>query len=128
MQNATQGERVIVDAPQYMISKIVAEENGVMFAESRVSHIIEQTDSLYQKWLNYAMKFCFVVDAEEPFEDGDWIYGGDRKSTRLNSSHVKNSYAVFCLKKKIESRQEFPFPEAPSGIIGFMYLCDDEIC
>src|SRR5690606_39722584 len=27
--------------------------------------------------------------------------GLDRKSTRLNSSHVKNSYAVFCLKKKI---------------------------
>src|SRR5690606_42093042 len=26
----------------------------------------------------------------------------DRKSTRLNSSHVKNSYAVFCLKKKKE--------------------------
>src|SRR5690606_41505366 len=25
---------------------------------------------------------------------------GDRKSTRLNSSHVKISYAVFCLKKK----------------------------
>src|SRR5207249_12115294 len=25
----------------------------------------------------------------------------DRKSTRLNSSHVSNSYAVFCLKKKI---------------------------
>src|SRR5699024_11906679 len=25
---------------------------------------------------------------------------GDRKSTRLNSSHVSNSYAVFCLKKK----------------------------
>src|SRR5690606_41625251 len=24
----------------------------------------------------------------------------DRKSTRLNSSHVKNSYAVFCLKTK----------------------------
>src|SRR5690606_10312523 len=28
------------------------------------------------------------------------IYYGDRKSTRLNSSHVKISYAVFCLKKK----------------------------
>src|SRR5437868_11422413 len=26
--------------------------------------------------------------------------GGDRKSTRLNSSHVSISYAVFCLKKK----------------------------
>src|SRR3989442_7235684 len=28
----------------------------------------------------------------------------DRKSTRLNSSHVRISYAVFCLKKKTKSR------------------------
>src|SRR5436305_6070094 len=28
---------------------------------------------------------------------------GDRKSIRLNSSHVRISYAVFCLKKKIET-------------------------
>src|SRR2546426_4786792 len=28
----------------------------------------------------------------------------DRKSTRLNSSHLVISYAVFCLKKKITSR------------------------
>src|SRR5690606_40353037 len=28
------------------------------------------------------------------------LLAGDRKSTRLNSSHVKISYAVFCLKKK----------------------------
>src|SRR2546430_17101929 len=32
--------------------------------------------------------------------------GGDRKSTRLNSSHSQISYAVFCLKKK----KELPFP------------------
>src|SRR5690625_6187633 len=30
----------------------------------------------------------------------DIIIGRDRKSTRLNSSHVAISYAVFCLKKK----------------------------
>src|SRR5690606_41420789 len=30
--------------------------------------------------------------------------GGDRKSTRLNSSHVKISYAVFCLKKKTNNQ------------------------
>src|SRR3989442_4887196 len=36
----------------------------------------------------------------------NWAIGGaladrlDRKSTRLNSSHVRISYAVFCLKKK----------------------------
>src|SRR5690625_5760526 len=28
------------------------------------------------------------------------VYSRDRKSTRLNSSHVAISYAVFCLKKK----------------------------
>src|SRR5690242_20968201 len=31
-------------------------------------------------------------------------YGGDRKSTRLNSSHMSISYAVFCLKKKKKKR------------------------
>src|SRR5205807_9696759 len=30
-----------------------------------------------------------------------WDYQRDRKSTRLNSSHLVISYAVFCLKKKI---------------------------
>src|SRR5207302_11218390 len=32
---------------------------------------------------------------------------GDRKSTRLNSSHVKISYAVFCLKKKKISQRAY---------------------
>src|SRR5438034_3012198 len=31
-------------------------------------------------------------------------YAGDRKSTRLNSSHTVISYAVFCLKKKKRAR------------------------
>src|SRR6266571_7360710 len=31
---------------------------------------------------------------------GTAITAGDRKSTRLNSSHMSISYAVFCLKKK----------------------------
>src|SRR5690606_41254893 len=33
------------------------------------------------------------------------ICGPDRKSTRLNSSHVKISYAVFCLKKKNKQKR-----------------------
>src|SRR5205814_9567770 len=35
-------------------------------------------------------KFCFAI----------WRRRTDRKSTRLNSSHLGISYAVFCLKKK----------------------------
>src|SRR5699024_12380891 len=42
-------------------------------------------------------------------DGGRWYTGtdvkGDRKSTRLNSSHVSISYAVFCLKKKKEQRK-----------------------
>src|SRR5207249_7411118 len=37
----------------------------------------------------------------------DWNTARDRKSTRLNSSHVSISYAVFCLKKKTRSRTTY---------------------
>src|SRR5207253_6492763 len=49
-----------------------------------------------------------LEDGEERFEKvvpllhryGAAVVVGDRKSTRLNSSHVAISYAVFCLKQK----------------------------
>src|SRR5699024_11637709 len=43
------------------------------------------------------------VDETEPFDNP-----GDRKSTRLNSSHVSISYAVFCLKKKMKDLRPDP--------------------
>src|SRR5207302_2377192 len=53
---------------------------------------------------NYARAYSGLADTYALL--GDWQYAvmtpkeADRKSTRLNSSHVKISYAVFCLKKK----------------------------
>src|SRR5690606_38231752 len=51
-----------------------------------------------------AQETTLVSPAENFFrfstDGGQWQAGLDRKSTRLNSSHVKISYAVFCLKKK----------------------------
>src|SRR5438045_6234259 len=44
-----------------------------------------------------------------------WVATGDRKSTRLNSSHLGISYAVFCLKKKRIHMVE-------SGGVGFVFL------
>src|SRR5436309_9631770 len=49
-----------------------------------------------------------------------WVsihHGGrrDRKSTRLNSSHVKISYAVFCLKKKIAT--PVPQPATHAAVV-----------
>src|SRR5690625_6610686 len=55
-----------------------------------------------------------ATSAQAPVESGtrravlyihgfvDYFFQTDRKSTRLNSSHVAISYAVFCLKKKKE--------------------------
>src|SRR5256885_10014127 len=45
-----------------------------------------------------------VPNADQADSDGNGVgdaIGIDRKSTRLNSSHLVISYAVFCLKKKI---------------------------
>src|SRR5690606_41305240 len=39
------------------------------------------------------------------------VQAADRKSTRLNSSHVKISYAVFCLKKKKKTEQQDPITQ-----------------
>src|SRR5436309_8378799 len=57
--------------------------------------------------LAFAATICHQTDmggrvAGSNASDSTEIYqeGLDRKSTRLNSSHVKISYAVFCLKKK----------------------------
>src|SRR5256885_7631285 len=45
-----------------------------------------------------------TVAAVGPFGDDEpTIAAADRKSTRLNSSHLVISYAVFCLKKKINT-------------------------
>src|SRR5690625_6273980 len=45
----------------------------------------------------------FVLETEKALTSEifiNWLKDRDRKSTRLNSSHVAISYAVFCLKKK----------------------------
>src|SRR5690606_40020783 len=52
-------------------------------------------DSLQQAYAQAISNLDFKLDSSQITADSD------RKSTRLNSSHVKISYAVFCLKKKI---------------------------
>src|SRR5690348_18053101 len=46
---------------------------------------------------------------------------GDRKSTRLNSSHPSISYAVFCLKKKNTTTSS---PEVLYNVIPALYRCE----
>src|SRR5690625_6955770 len=82
------------------------------------------TPALYTLSLHDALPICALNNARLFFRDGEIVHadrrarlggeviahihelvrknnrGLDRKSTRLNSSHVAISYAVFCLKKK----------------------------
>src|SRR5690349_2698826 len=61
-----------------------------------------------------SLNLAAIADLNRRFPDLDVVLiesGGDnlaadRKSTRLNSSHVEISYAVFCLKKKKKNDKE----------------------
>src|SRR5690606_41579778 len=60
---------------------------------SELNQKIESLKVELQKWSEKEKEIQEKIDLKKyQFED--------RKSTRLNSSHVKISYAVFCLKKK----------------------------
>src|SRR5699024_7961141 len=52
--------------------------------------------------------FTTVYDLTRTGPEGGTVaaLAGDRKSTRLNSSHVSISYAVFCLKKKQKHKRQ----------------------
>src|SRR5436309_12386633 len=52
------------------------------------------------------LRWTFAMTVFLEFVDlaAERLGASDRKSTRLNSSHVKISYAVFCLKKKKNTR------------------------
>src|SRR2546430_4318990 len=59
---------------------------------------------------------CFPLSPVPPYPSlssapltGGWQ--GDRKSTRLNSSHSQISYALFCLKKQRSSSNAHPFAD-----------------
>src|SRR6266403_1419595 len=63
------------------------------------------TTEIYTLSLHDALPISFTAGSGTRYKpNGAYATGlnreGDRKSTRLNSSHVEISYAVFCLKKK----------------------------
>src|SRR5690625_7083313 len=68
------------------------------FPTRRSSDLKEQSEDLFMKKLmiNGGKKLSGRVTISD-------AKNRDRKSTRLNSSHVATSYAVFCSKKKTEN-------------------------
>src|SRR5215469_18098806 len=64
------------------------------------------TTEIYALSLHDALPICWSWHRQRPGPDQlRQLRPADRKSTRLNSSHVEISYAVFCLKKKKKEKQ-----------------------
>src|SRR3989442_10559986 len=81
-----------------------------LFDQSTISALLEH-DPLVQDYRAFFALFDWsVVD--------DWQ---DRKSTRLNSSHVRISYAVFCLKKK---KTKKIFRCSDTTLLEFIMFCN----
>src|SRR5690606_41767222 len=68
-------------------------------AETIVGKVFE----ILQRWPNKEIGVV-TFNAPQQMLVMDFLEAEDRKSTRLNSSHVKISYAVFCLKKNKQKR------------------------
>src|SRR5439155_5026887 len=72
--------------------------------DDRVPPAVESYGYRVIGWITDAIKesdeFLCGQDGYSKCDESIRSIMGDRKSTRLNSSHVARSYAVFCLKKK----------------------------
>src|SRR5699024_11998993 len=79
--------RAYVKEEDYL-DKFRKQTESMLVKNNRVADI----NAMFMPFVKIITSICTVIS-----------FGyGDRKSTRLNSSHVSISYAVFCLKKKIK--------------------------
>src|SRR5256885_16289279 len=97
---------------------------GILFASTVINYIDRQTLSIlapYLKqeyhWTNtdyasiaIAFRIAYTIGQTACGRQMDRVGTRDRKSTRLNSSHLVISYAVFCLKKKKHPAQKYTQP------------------
>src|SRR5690554_5895171 len=89
----------------------VLNESKLMIDKFIPYELINYVSESINKVSGLKVEYFQIVDGDNlqpvtSWSDSDYIVGCiDRKSTRLNSSHVRISYAVFCLKKKKNSNR-----------------------
>src|SRR5690606_40320780 len=76
---------------------------GIRIAELAYDPIVSRPSKQARIVAHLSWLLCLLAACSRYLHGSSWLPRRcrlDRKSTRLNSSHVKISYAVFCLKKK----------------------------
>src|SRR5690606_41222008 len=80
---------------------ILTGRHGFFSCYEAFIHIVDSMFNQHAKWLQAMQHIPWRAPiASLNILLTSHVWRQDRKSTRLNSSHVKTSYAVFCLKKK----------------------------
>src|SRR5690625_6279319 len=92
------GEEVVAasDVPSVTRKRLLAHKNEEIKEKAEIAFASLEGGDRMAVYEDY--KTRLHNDGDE--EQGQIVFERDRKSTRLNSSHVAISYAVFCLKKK----------------------------
>src|SRR5699024_11631746 len=84
--------------PLQKVIRLATEQDILTMTEN--SEVAYKAFNIGVKKIEHHKLDMTLVDAGYTFDRNKVIFDLDRKSTRLNSSHVSISYAVFCLKKK----------------------------
>src|SRR5690554_7409269 len=100
---STDSQQAINTKGNIMSNLPVAHTKTFEFGDKTVvletGRIARQADGAVLATIGDTQVLATVVAARSVKEGQDFFPLSDRKSTRLNSSHVRISYAVFCLKK-----------------------------
>src|SRR5690554_7494374 len=92
-------QKVLVEASEHILTITFNRPEKLNALDPESYHLLAQ--ALYRLQHDSDLRVGVIQAKGKHFTSGLELdkWAPDRKSTRLNSSHVRSSYAVFCLKK-----------------------------
>src|SRR5699024_11928400 len=87
------------------LRNLIGDENNWAEAPGVYKQLVNDRVFQFRDIRQYEQLIQLLIKVRTPKLSKEAFRPSDRKSTRLNSSHVSISYAVFCLKKKTKTLQ-----------------------
>src|SRR5690625_6148990 len=96
-EDLTQDVMIKIWSHRHRISQLSDPDNYIL--KMAKHHVLDHFKKLARE-KEYQEEVWYHLQKRAQSVESNMVQNEDRKSTRLNSSHVAISYAVFCLKKK----------------------------